>query len=69
MTRILEQMITAWNVLSTMTPSDYLEFRSELGQSSGFQSFQYRHGRIPPRRQGREDAAAAPARRRKSMRG
>jgi len=42
MTRILEQMITAWNVLSTMTPSDYLEFRSELGQSSGLQSFQYR---------------------------
>jgi tryptophan 2,3-dioxygenase len=29
-------------VLSTMTPSDYLEFRSALGQSSGFQSFQYR---------------------------
>jgi tryptophan 2,3-dioxygenase len=42
MTRILEQMISAWNVLSTMTPSDYLEFRSALGQSSGFQSFQYR---------------------------
>jgi tryptophan 2,3-dioxygenase len=42
MTRILEQMIRAWDVLSTMTPSDYLEFRSALGQSSGFQSFQYR---------------------------
>ncbi len=42
MTRILEQMINAWNVLSTMTPSDYLEFRGALGQSSGFQSFQYR---------------------------
>jgi tryptophan 2,3-dioxygenase len=42
MTRILEQMISAWNVLSTMTPSDYLEFRDALGQSSGFQSFQYR---------------------------
>jgi tryptophan 2,3-dioxygenase len=42
MTRILEQMISAWNVLSTMTPSDYLEFRDDLGQSSGFQSFQYR---------------------------
>lgn len=42
MTRILEQMISAWNVLSTMTPSDYLEFRNDLGQSSGFQSFQYR---------------------------
>jgi len=42
MTRILEQMIRAWDVLSTITPSDYLEFRSALGQSSGFQSFQYR---------------------------
>jgi len=42
MTRILEQMINAWNVLSTMTPSDYLEFRGALGQSSGLQSFQYR---------------------------
>lgn len=42
MTRILEQMIRAWDVLSTMTPSDYLEFRNALGQSSGFQSFQYR---------------------------
>jgi tryptophan 2,3-dioxygenase len=42
MTRILEQMIRAWDVLSTMTPSDYLEFRGALGQSSGFQSFQYR---------------------------
>ena len=42
MTRILEQMIRAWDVLSTMTPADYLEFRSSLGQSSGFQSFQYR---------------------------
>jgi tryptophan 2,3-dioxygenase len=42
MTRILEQMISAWNVLSTMTPSDYLEFRGALGQSSGLQSYQYR---------------------------
>jgi tryptophan 2,3-dioxygenase len=42
MTRILEQMIRAWDVLSTMTPSDYLEFRASLGQSSGFQSYQYR---------------------------
>ena len=25
-----------------MTPSEYTEFRSSLGQSSGFQSWQYR---------------------------
>jgi len=40
--RIQEQMIQAWTVLSTMTPSDYLSFRPSLGRSSGFQSWQYR---------------------------
>lgn len=41
-TRIQEQLISAWDVLSTMTPADYLRFRGDLGQSSGFQSYQYR---------------------------
>ncbi|MDT8332111.1 tryptophan 2,3-dioxygenase [Roseomonas gilardii] len=40
--RIQTQMIGAWDVLSTMTPADYLSFRGVLGKSSGFQSFQYR---------------------------
>jgi tryptophan 2,3-dioxygenase len=40
--RIFEQLNGAWDVLRTMTPSDYTEFRDRLGQSSGFQSFQYR---------------------------
>lgn len=40
--RIQEQLTQSWAVLSTMTPSDYLRFRDRLGQSSGFQSFQYR---------------------------
>jgi tryptophan 2,3-dioxygenase len=40
--RIFEQLNGAWDVLRTMTPSDYTEFRSQLGQSSGFQSHQYR---------------------------
>lgn len=40
--RIQEQLIQAWTVLSTMTPSDYLSFRPALGRSSGFQSWQYR---------------------------
>ncbi|MBZ6077852.1 tryptophan 2,3-dioxygenase [Microvirga puerhi] len=40
--RIQEQLIQAWTVLSTMTPSDYLRFRPSLGRSSGFQSWQYR---------------------------
>jgi tryptophan 2,3-dioxygenase len=40
--RIQEQLIQAWTVLSTMTPSDYLSFRPSLGRSSGFQSWQYR---------------------------
>jgi tryptophan 2,3-dioxygenase len=40
--RILEQLNNAWDVLRTMTPSEYTEFRGALGQSSGFQSWQYR---------------------------
>ena len=40
--RIFEQLNNAWDVLRTMTPSDYTNFRESLGQSSGFQSFQYR---------------------------
>jgi tryptophan 2,3-dioxygenase len=40
--RIFEQLNGAWDVLRTMTPSDYTEFREALGQSSGFQSAQYR---------------------------
>ena len=40
--RIFEQLNNAWDVLRTMTPADYSEFRDALGQSSGFQSAQYR---------------------------
>ena len=40
--RIMEQLNSAWDVLRTMTPSDYTTFREKLGQSSGFQSWQYR---------------------------
>jgi tryptophan 2,3-dioxygenase len=40
--RIMEQLNSAWDVLRTMTPSEYTEFRDSLGQSSGFQSWQYR---------------------------
>ncbi|MBN8808822.1 MAG: tryptophan 2,3-dioxygenase [Sphingomonas sp.] len=40
--RILEQLNNAWDVLRTLTPSEYTEFRNSLGQSSGFQSHQYR---------------------------
>ena len=40
--RIFEQLNSAWDVLRTMTPSDYTAFRDALGQSSGFQSHQYR---------------------------
>ena len=40
--RIMEQLVQAWNVLSTMTPPEYSAMRPYLGQSSGFQSFQYR---------------------------
>lgn len=40
--RIMEQLNSAWDVLRTMTPSEYTHFRSSLGQSSGLQSYQYR---------------------------
>ncbi len=40
--RIFEQLNNSWDVLRTMTPSEYTEFRDSLGQSSGFQSYQYR---------------------------
>ncbi|MBV1900374.1 MAG: tryptophan 2,3-dioxygenase [Kordiimonadaceae bacterium] len=40
--RIFEQLNSAWDVLRTMTPSEYSQFRDALGQSSGFQSHQYR---------------------------
>ncbi|MCL6587184.1 MAG: tryptophan 2,3-dioxygenase [Anoxybacillus sp.] len=40
--KIQSQIIHAWDVLSTLTPSEYMEFRDRLGQASGFQSYQYR---------------------------
>ncbi len=40
--RIFEQLNNAWDVLRTMTPSEYSAFRDDLGASSGFQSHQYR---------------------------
>jgi tryptophan 2,3-dioxygenase len=40
--RIQEQLTQSWSVLATMTPADYMRFRDKLGQSSGFQSWQYR---------------------------
>lgn len=40
--RIFEQLNQQWEVLRTMTPSDYTAFRESLGPSSGFQSHQYR---------------------------
>lgn len=42
MARIQEQLTQSWSILATMTPADYLRFRDKLGQSSGFQSYQYR---------------------------
>jgi tryptophan 2,3-dioxygenase len=40
--RVQAQLIQSWDVLGTMTPADYMRFRDSLGQSSGFQSWQYR---------------------------
>jgi tryptophan 2,3-dioxygenase len=40
--KIQSQIIHGWDVLSTLTPAEYMEFRNYLGNASGFQSYQYR---------------------------
>ncbi len=40
--RIQAQIIQSWDILSTLTPADYLAFRDSLGRASGFQSSGYR---------------------------
>ncbi len=40
--RIMNNLIQAWDVLATLTPTEYSAFRDSLGKSSGFQSHQYR---------------------------
>ena len=40
--QVVRQLTEQWSVLETLTPSEYMEFRDELGTSSGFQSLQYR---------------------------
>ena len=69
--RIFEQLNSAWDVLRTMTPSEYTSFRAALGQSSGFQSYQYRADRVHRRQPQSGDAAPArpPSRGRRGARG
>ncbi|MGZ5185682.1 MAG: tryptophan 2,3-dioxygenase, partial [Caldimonas sp.] len=40
--KIMEQLVHAWDVLATMTPPEYSAMRPALASSSGFQSWQYR---------------------------
>jgi tryptophan 2,3-dioxygenase len=40
--KIMAQLVHAWDVLATMTPPEYSAIRPYLGHSSGFQSWQYR---------------------------
>lgn len=40
--QVQDQLKRVWDVLSTLTPSEYIEFRDKLGQASGFQSYQNR---------------------------
>src|SRR5438270_8283570 len=40
--RIMAQLNQSWDVLATLTPAEYTAFRAALGDSSGFQSYQYR---------------------------
>ncbi|HEY0889681.1 MAG TPA: tryptophan 2,3-dioxygenase [Nocardioides sp.] len=75
--KIMEQLVHAWDVLATMTPPEYSAIRPFLGSSSGFQSWQYRciefrlgnknaamlrpHGHRPDRRAPVEDTFQAPS--------
>lgn len=40
--QILNQLTHSWDILSTLTPVDYIKFRPSLGGASGFQSYGYR---------------------------
>ncbi|WP_341933525.1 tryptophan 2,3-dioxygenase family protein [Microbacterium sp. LWO14-1.2] len=40
--RIQDVITQQWSVLATLTPTEYAQFRGALGNSSGFQSVQYR---------------------------
>lgn len=61
--RIQSQLIQSWDVLSTLTPADYLTFRDALGQASGLQSHQYRllEFRLGAKDAGRLERVADPA--------
>lgn len=39
---IQKTLTEQWSVLATLTPTEYAQFRGFLGNSSGFQSYQYR---------------------------
>ena len=52
--RVQAQLIQSWDVLSTMTPADYMRFPRLARQSSGFQSWQYRLLEFHDRQQGIE---------------
>ena len=39
---IQKTLTEQWSVLATLTPTEYSQFRDFLGNSSGFQSYQYR---------------------------
>jgi tryptophan 2,3-dioxygenase len=40
--RVMNNLIQSWDILSTLTPTEYSAFRESLARSSGFQSHQYR---------------------------
>jgi tryptophan 2,3-dioxygenase len=40
--KVMHLLTASWDVLTTMTPADYLAFRAALDTASGFQSHQYR---------------------------
>jgi tryptophan 2,3-dioxygenase len=65
--RIQHVLIESWQVLSTMTPTDYLQFRSLFGSASGLQSMQYREVEFLLGRRDRRYLAAYEGERRHSL--
>lgn len=47
MRREAEQLAHAWDILTTMTPPNFLTFPDRLGSASGLKSDQYREFEFP----------------------
>ncbi len=65
--RIQAQLIQSWDVLSTLTPADYLAFRDRLGPASGLPVAPVPAARVPARQQAGRRCSRCTGTRRRSM--